>query len=155
MTWTLSELASLAEIIGLLAIIPSLLFVGVQLARGRREIRAATLQATLTSERELNAKFADYAGTWDKVVKGEPLSEGEETRRAIVLFNMLMMDTENRFQQFKSGYLDPESWEARHSTLHENVSFPIFKVWRNSPGGRNRSAEFLRILDKMAGETRD
>jgi len=35
--------SGLAETIGLLAIVPSLLFVGVQLARGNREARAAAL----------------------------------------------------------------------------------------------------------------
>jgi len=54
MTWTLSELAAIAEIIGLIAIVPSLLFVGVQLARGNREFRAASTQAVLASERDGN-----------------------------------------------------------------------------------------------------
>ena len=132
-----------------------MLFVGVQLARGSREVRAATIQATMNSESELNARFVEYAGTWDKVATGAPLSEGEERRRAIVLFNMLMTDTENRLHQFKAGYLDRETWEARHSTLPEIVSLPIFKIWRKSLGGRNRSAEFLGIVDKMAGKARD
>ena len=70
MNWTLSELASIAEIIGLIAIFPSLIFVGIQLVRGNRESRAATIQAALASENSFNATVAQYAGTWDKVVKG-------------------------------------------------------------------------------------
>ena len=50
MTWTLSELASVAEILGLLAIVPSLIFVGVQLVRGNREARATTTQLAVQSE---------------------------------------------------------------------------------------------------------
>ncbi len=151
MTWTLSELASIAEILALVAIVPSLIFVGVQIARGNREARAASVQAALFSEIANSFKFADHAGTWDKVVKGEPLAEGDELRRGIVLFNVVMTDSENRYHQFKAGYLDSQAWEARFSTLPGLTSLPIFKDWRHSFGGQNTSAEFLEVLDELTG----
>lgn len=155
MTWTLSELAAVAEILGLIAIVPSLIFVGVQLQRGNREARAASIQATMDADREISMAFADHAGTWNKVITGSPLAEGEEWRRGIVLFNVLMADSEGRFHQFKAGYLDAQSWEARHSTLRELSNLPIYKTWRNSPGGRSHAADFLEILDSLAEESKE
>ena len=149
MTWTLSELASIAEIVGLVAIVPSLIFVGVQLMRGNREARAATIQATMDSDLRLSSAFADHAGTWNKVITGEPLAIGEEMRRGIVLFNVLMADTEGRFQQYRSGYLDAQTWEARKATLPKFVRLPIFEVWRSSPGGASHSADYLELLDAL------
>ena len=153
MTWTLSELGSIAEIVGLLAIVPSLIFVGAQLARGNREARASTIQAIMNSEMEMTARFADHAGTWDKVVAGEPLSNGEEARRGIVLLNVLMTDSEHRYHQFQSGYLDAQQWEARRSIFPSLVRMPIYKSWRNSLGAKSRSGDFLEILDTVDRET--
>lgn len=149
MTWTLSELASIAEILGVIAIFSSLIFVGIQLNRSNREARAATIQATLSSENQLNATILQYASTWDKLIKGETLSEGEEARRAIVLMQMIMADSENRFYQFKAGLLDPKLWGSRQINLVTFVNVPAFKMWRISPGALNRSPDFLELLDKM------
>ena len=79
-TWTLSEFAAVAEILGLVAIVPSLIFVGVQLQRGNCEARAASIQATMDADREISMAYADHAGTWDKIITGAPLAEGEELR---------------------------------------------------------------------------
>lgn len=150
MTWTLSELAAIAEILGLIAIVPSLIFVGVQLARGNREARAATYQAAMKSEIDVSAILVEHAGTWDKVMTGAPLASGEELREGIVLFNVLMSDSEGRYHQFKAGYLDVQSWDARRSALASAVFLPIFEIWRSSPGGLSHSADFLALLDGMA-----
>ena len=149
MTWTLSELASVAEILGLLAIVPSLIFVGVQLVRGNREARATTTQLAVQSEMNIATALLDNAGIWEKVVTGAPLAAGEETRKAIILFNLMMLETASRYQQFNSGYLEPESWEGRARILPSLVEFPIYYVWRNSPGGMNQTASFLNLLDSL------
>ncbi len=149
MTWTLSELASVAEIVGLLAIVPSLIFVGVQLVRGNREARATTTQLAVQSEMNTATALLDNAGIWEKVVTGAPLAAGEETRKAIILFNLMMLETASRYQQFNSGYLEPESWEGRARILPSLVEFPIYDVWRNSPGVMNQTASFLNFLDSL------
>jgi len=150
MTWALADIAAVAEILGLVAVVPSLIFVGVQLQRSNREARAAIIQATMDSDREVSATFAQHAETWDKVVNGAPLADGTETRRAIVLFNVLMVDTEARYHQYQTGFLDAKSWEARYAAISNFVSLPIFQAWRQSGGAVSRAEDFLEILDRMA-----
>ena len=152
---SIQDWAAVAEIVGAIFIVISLLYLGKQLRDSNREARAATLHAVLDSENQFNAMVVEHAGTWDKVIRGEPLSEGEETRRGIVLFNMLMADSENRFHQYNAGYLGPESWEARRLTLEGNVRMPIFKIWRESLGGQNRSAEYLKLVDELSARIED
>jgi len=149
MTWTLSELASVAEILGLLAIVPSLIFVGVQLVRGNREARATTNELAVQFEINIATALLDNASIWEKVVTGAPLAAGEETRKAIILFNLLMLETASRYQQFISGYLEPESWEGRARILPALVEYPIYDVWRNSLGGKNQTASFLKLLESL------
>ena len=106
MTIKLSEWASIAEILGAAAVVVSLLFVGFQISDGNRETRAATAQAALDSEMLFQAELLRYAATWEKVVKGVPLSDGEETRRGIVLYQMMQTLNENRYHQMKSTRCD-------------------------------------------------
>ena len=140
---SLQDWGAIGELLGGVAIIVSLLYVGLQIKHGNQETRAATLQATLDSEMFLQAEAMRYAGTWEKVVTGVHLADGEETRRAILLYNMLMTLYQNRYFQFKTGYLD------NPPPIEESVTFPIYEVWRASGGAENRSPEFLKILDRQ------
>lgn len=148
----LSRLASTTEIVTSIGVVLSLIFVGLQVRDANRETRAATLRSAADTELYLAAEVANHAATWDKLLNGEPLTSGAETRKGIILFNMLMIESENRFHQFNSGYLSAQSWEGRLSTLRQFANLPIYRVWRNSPGGKGHSADFLELLDGFAPE---
>ena len=70
MNQRLSDLASIAEIIGAAGVILSLIFVGIQLGEGNRETRLATLQAATDSEMTLQGEFLRYADIWQKIALG-------------------------------------------------------------------------------------
>ena len=140
---SLQDWGAIGELLGGVAIIVSLLYVGLQIKHGNRETRANTLQATLDSEMSLQTEAMRYAGTWDKIVTGVHLADAEETRRAILLFNMMMTLYQNRYYQFKTGYLD------HPPVTEEVVTFPMYEIWRASVGAKNRSAEFLEFLDRQ------
>ena len=145
MNQKLSDWSSVAEIIAAIGVILSLLFVGFQIQDGNRERIAATIQASLDSEMAFQAEIARYAGTWDKMSRGQALAEGEETRLAITLFGMLMTVYENRFHQFNSGYLDRPPSELVAIAVH----WPIYDLWRVRGGAATRSPEFLELLDEI------
>jgi len=140
---SLQDWGALGELVGGFAIIVSLLYVGVQIKLGNRETKAATLQATLDSEMFLQAEAMRYAGTWDKIVTGVHIADGEELRRGIILYNMMMTLYQNQYYQFKTGLLDslPE--------YKDPVTWPMYEIWRGSGGATLRSPEFLEFLDRQ------
>ncbi len=140
---SLQDWGAIGELLGGVAIIVSLIYVGLQIKHGNREARASTLQATLDSEMSWQAEAMRYAGTWDKIVTSANFADGEETRRAILLYNMMMTFYQNRYYQFKTAYLDHPPF------TEEVVTFPMYEIWRGSGGAKNRSAEFLEFLDKQ------
>jgi hypothetical protein len=144
-----SKLADVAEIIAAVGVILSLLFVGFQIKDGNNETRAATLQSALNSEMDMISTIVWHTSTWDKVMTGAPLDSGEEMRKGIALYNLLMTERENRYYQFKSGYFDARIWEASVTSLRQMVILPIFGIWRNTPGALNHSADFLALLDSL------
>jgi hypothetical protein len=144
-----SKFAEIVEIFGSIAVVLTLIFVGVQLNSGNRVARAATIQASLQSEMDIMHAMADHAGAWDKVLKGETLDNGEEMRKGIILYNLLMTESENRYYQNLSGYLEKQSWEGRLRSLYPLVRLPIFELWQKTPGGINHSADFLALLNSV------
>jgi len=148
----LKDWASIAEIIAAIGVILSLIFVGLQINEGNQETRAATMQAASDAEAFFITTIVNHSETWNKVVTGAPLQSGAETRRGINLYNFLMVDNENRYHQFRSGFLDASSWDGRLSILQPIVKLPIFKIWRESYGAKGHTAEFLALIDSLAEE---
>jgi hypothetical protein len=124
----------------------------MQLNEGNRETRAATVQVALKAEMDMMHVMAEHAGTWEKVMAGEPLASGEEMRRGIVIYNLLMTDTEHSYQLFESGYLEEGAWQGRLDSVPILVSLPIFETWKKTAGGISHSPDFLALLDNVKEE---
>jgi hypothetical protein len=142
--------ASISEVVGAAAVVISLVYLAIQVRENTTATKAAAFEATIQSEMDLAANFVAKADVWDKVLTGAPLTAGAERRTAIILFNMLMLDTARRYRQFLVGHLDEPAWEARRGTLPDLVSLPIFEFWRPSMGAKGHEAGFLKLLDDYA-----
>ena len=145
----MSELASVAELVASVGVVLSLVFVGFQLNEGNRETRAATVKSVLKTEMDIVTVFVDHSSTWEKVLTGAPLDEGEESRKAINLFNLAMLESSNRYLQYRSGYLEEGSWKGTFNTHPGLKALPIYETWRRSFGGQGQDSEFLDLLDNL------
>ena len=146
---TLAYYANVAEIIGVIIVIVTLIFLTLQIRQNTRALRSTTIHSVMQSEIAMMSVIVENAAVWEKIVTGAPLSDGEETRKAIVLFNVYMIETESRYHQYKYGYLDAQPWEGRLGTLPGVVSLPVFQIWRASAGGQSHAADFLQLLDDL------
>lgn len=152
MNW--DAIGAVAELLAAIGVIISLIFVGLQVRKSTAESKAATKQATTDTEIAMVSAFADHAEIWEKATTGAPITGATDTRRAILLVNLLMIDYENRFHQHEAGYFDDRSWANRVAILRNMVTLPMFDIWRQSQGGQSRSADYLDFLDKLAAEVR-
>ena len=125
------------------------LFVGVQLLGANRENRAATIQSALMMQMQVDAELANNSATWDKVISNSPIEDSSERRKAILLFNLVMTNIENRYHQFQAGYLDSESWEASMDAMKRSLSREITRDWRLSIGASTHTADFLELVDRV------
>ena len=142
--------ANVAEIVGGILVVVTLIFLTVQIRQNTQAMRSTTIQSTMQSEMAFSNILVQNADVWEKMLTAQPLSEGEETRRAIVIYNTFMIDTESRWQQYRHGYLDVQNWEGRSSQLGHIVSLPIYQLWKHSPGALSHSPEFLALLEQHA-----
>ena len=146
-------LGAWGEFLGGLAVVAGLLFVGIQLRTGNRDARAATLQTSLQMQMTLDSNLAQHADTWQKVVTNQTLDE-VETRRGIILFNIMMSALENRFHQHRAGYLDDPSWQASSSAIRKSMEFDIYEEWLGTAAAATHTADFLELVHIMAAEVR-
>lgn len=151
MNW--AELTSIADVVGAIAVVISLVYLSIQVRTNTKASKANAFQTAIRSEIDLASVFIEHAGIWEKVVTGATLAEGEETRVAILLYNMLMLDTAHRYRQYVDGYLEAQAWNARRDTLPSIVKLPIFAEWRTSLGAGGHPPDFLELLDEVVSVT--
>ena len=141
--------ANIAEIVGVILVVVTLVFLTLQIRQQTKAMKATTIQEVMQTELAMMSILAENAATWEKILTGAPLAPGEETRKGIIIFNMYMIDTEHRYHQYNTGFLDTQPWEGRLGTLPIVVGLPAFDLWRASPGGQSHAADFLALLDEI------
>jgi hypothetical protein len=130
------------QVVGIFALVVSLLFVGFQLKQDREiakveiyQSRASTVAETLTAA----ASNSDAMSAWAKTMVGDP---GEEIRmngwagpistREFLLAHMQSQSflalADNSYFQYEKGYLPEDHWLSVRATLKNSLSgIPVFR----------------------------
>jgi hypothetical protein len=140
-----------AELIGIAAIVASLVFVGLQLRQDREVALGQIYQSTLQAMIELDSTMAEHANVWAKARNGSDLTEAE----TIVLRRLINMWRLRAFYESQSGsIIDDGDWSApvyRFAILlHENPTAKklfIESVKRDERyfGGLNKDEKILEF----------
>ena len=149
----INELGAIGELVGGVAVIASLIYVGLQvrqsnnLARGAAELEVGRMNMEYT---RLGAE-GDYATIYSRaVIEPENVSHGER-QRAIWALGM-WFHTAQAFRQFRRGLLGPESWYPMANTLVEALDGDqrnalTLEVWE--PNGWYIAADFRRYIENL------
>jgi hypothetical protein len=117
---SLSEWAHVAEIIGAMAIIASLLFVGYQLGENSREVRAATYQAVADNDLAAISEVvrSENLGRIFRTFQYNPekLTESE-LARAMYTGLLFLRSFENTYEQYRAGILQEARWLSIRNVL--------------------------------------
>lgn len=147
MNW--DGIGAVGEIVGAVAVIVSLVYLSVQVKHTNKLARNASTQSVIASEATFASILLQHAGVWNKVISGESFVDAIEEREGIILFNLYLLDTENRFRQWKNGFLEDQSWQGREKMLDKMVILPIYKIWKKSLSVASYSKDFLDLLDEV------
>ena len=100
-----------AEILGVLGVIASLIFVALEIRQNTSAVRSATIQAISEGSHDSNYRLAenpDLLAIIRKADSLEPLTIGERDR-LFSLYTAIMRLNQNRFQQLRLGVLDEDT----------------------------------------------
>ena len=112
---TLQDASNLAQVVGVLAVMASLIFVGIEVRQNSAITRAQVhqqLSDTFTAYLETLADHADIVATGTDSKAGLSRMTDAELLRFSFLMAGLFKIWENAFYQYKSGFLDERAWRS-------------------------------------------
>ena len=149
---TLSELGAIGELVGGLAVIISLVYVGLQIRQSADASRAATAQAFAKQYSDLNQMIADpqLSDIFTRGLGGTAtLSIAERASFASILSSITRTLESFYFQKTK-GDLDPrlfEGWIVQYLDLHANAGVQEYWLMRK----HQFSNEFTEFIEQRSG----
>jgi hypothetical protein len=140
--------AALSEALGVIAIVGSLIFVGIQIRQNSKMVAAQTFQAISSTSAEYTFRMAEDPDITNLISEvygdGEGLTRKQLTR-IDVLLRALYRNFENYFHQYDRGFLEADMWEGYRQTMLAGLVGDVGREWwsRNKIGFGKRYHEFI------------
>ncbi len=143
-----SRWKDIAELIGLVAIIASLIFVGLQLKQSQQIALATQYQARAEATHQLTLAHieAGYVSPVPALRAG--LSENVSAADINTLL-WLWIQLDNHYYQYQAGFLDEQAWQAQWRNTVETYHMCELRFvydWRKN-GLRREFVELVESLD--------
>lgn len=137
-----------AEVLGVIGVIATLIFVALEIRQNTSAVRSATVQAISEQSFDVNMRLAeepDLLALMRKADNQEPLTDSERDR-LFTLWNAILRLNQNRFQQFRLGVLDDATiFEVGgRNSSYQGASFAEY--WEATK--QNHSVEFQRFVEE-------
>jgi hypothetical protein len=144
--WTSKDIA---EMIGILAIVLSLLFVGLQMKQSQEIAIAAQYQERANAANDVLLTFMETAtgamgsqladsvsrGEWpEELVQRVESMAPDELEKSFLRYTTLMILYDNNLFQYESGFLDEDSWLAFRARMINVLTDPLNRqFYRQQP----------------------
>jgi hypothetical protein len=146
-TMTLEQAAQVAETVSSLAILASLLFVGLQLRQNGIISKAQARHAISEFALKLSQFRAQNADRLAKVHSTEELTEGDRLFRFWDHVQTLL-HAETHFRHYELGLMPGSHWSGYTRFVIDNISLPGFReCWQEI--GPGFSTDFAEWLDRL------
>lgn len=142
----LQEYALIAEIVGAVAIVISLLFVGYELRRNTEAFYAQTRQAVLESSQEELFEWVRNLDIHNSVIKQGMLTPEEQIKINFFLLALLRV-REYSWLQYQDGIIDKRQWDTEAGVIGIVLSSVRTRKWWNKIGRDNFNPEFSAFID--------
>jgi hypothetical protein len=146
MNW--NALAAIAEVLGALAVLASLIYLATQIRQSTQMMKSSIRQQLTTSTQNVVFKMMDNAETLAKMQEKETLTPGEQVRMSLLL-RAAFRGFEDAAYQYHHGLLDVSEWSGRLANMRSSLSIPAAREqWLAT---RSEYSENLqRTLDPLA-----
>jgi hypothetical protein len=135
-----------AELVGIAAIVASLLFVGLQLKQSHEIALATQFQAR--AEATQNLHLTAIEADWLPVRPLRNRISNDMSARDINVFLWLWIQYDNHYYQYQAGFLDESSWQAQFQNVRELYSFCDARFvyeWRK----KGLRSEFVELIESL------
>ncbi len=155
MNW--DAVSAVAEWLGVILIVVSLVYVARQIQQNTDTMKSATELETGRMWSEFHARMAhseDMTDIWDKGLTQPDCLSPPEKRRFIWLVAEYFYLVENLYRQRQLGFLSLETWSQHEQTVTGLLNHPVLNRWWGS-GVSPYSAEFRAAIDAVLATQTD
>jgi hypothetical protein len=152
----LSNLASLAEIIGAFAVVVSLIYVGIQVNDSNRAIRSAAVNDANVSVQSwyLEIGASDYALQFYDSLMNDEIETPNLEFRFMMSFHGVFLGFQNSYLMVEEGTLDPELVEGLTAAIVAVKETAGFKrYWRQR--SQMLHPRFVEYVDRLLAQDVD
>ena len=148
---TLEQYAYLAEIIGVIIVVVTLVYLSLQVRQGANLMRSEARQALMNNTRGQVLAYLDNVDLFDKMADEEKLSPADQMRFSS-LWILNMRNREHEWFQYKDGILDEPTWLSYREVIRLTLSSKRHRTWWNKMKGVFDS-EFAKMVDQYIDDT--
>ncbi len=148
---TLEQYASWAEIIGVIIVVVTLLYLTVQVRQGTHLMRSQSRQVLLNNTREHLLAYIDNVDLFEKLAGEEKLSPADQLRFS-VLWIINMRSREHEWFQYRDGTLDERAWLSYRQIIRLTLSSKRHRTWWKKHIG-SLDPDFVEMVDQLISET--
>lgn len=114
---TLEEYAYLAEIIGVIVVVVTLIYLSVQVRQGKELLRSESRQAQVANDQSGVFKFVDHPDLGRFFCQQEPVSFDDKVKLLFWIVGQ-MRAREHEWLQHRSGAMDEETWMSYRDVIY-------------------------------------
>ncbi|MBT5558915.1 MAG: hypothetical protein HOJ88_03410 [Proteobacteria bacterium] len=114
---TLKDYANLAEILGVIIVVVTLIYLAIQVRQGADLLRSEARQAQITTDQNNIAQFLEHPELGRIMSSQETPSFEEKTQLAFWIVSV-MRAREHEWLQYKEGSLDEEAWLSYRGVIY-------------------------------------
>ena len=145
---------AIGEIVGAIAVVISLIYLGSQIRQNSRTVAANTVQSISSNAADRLFRVAEsphLSVMMAKVISGEGDLSPEENVQFQMLLRATFRSYENYYYQQQTGNIDPRIWAGLERTIEDNMGIPMFRDWWRYHRG-TFSEEFAEYIDRKIVE---
>jgi hypothetical protein len=147
---TLEEIYFVSQSMASVAVVGSLIYLGLQMRHAERSQRGIMQQgrADRTSHTSLTFAHPDLARIWCKGGAGDPNLTSQEFTQWMFICRAMFLSGEDSLMQHKAGLLAPSAYESYVAGVRHYMTLPgIRAAWKLSHGQFGQ--EFCNFVDSI------
>ena len=155
--WSLNKTHQVGELLAAIAVVISLIFVGVQIRDNTIASKAATYQETVAYDMELLLNVGstpDKARVFFTFVNDPDSLDEDEFLQGRTLLTASIRHFENLYVQHEAGMLSDEAWATRESLIKNVIRSPGFGKIVNGALGQNFTGTFFDYAKRIRSENK-
>lgn len=146
----LEQLVQIAELIGLVVITGTLIFIALQVKQGADTMRSEARQAQINLDLALVSRLVEFPEIGRVFSQSETPTFEEKTQLMFWMIGQLRT-REHEWLQYKSGVLDQETWESYRGVIFFVLGTPRSRdLWNLTKTYFN--PDFVKMVDEMMRE---